>query len=464
MDQQLQTPRIHKVIASSVGRLFHSRLFERFKIASVDREFAVLRARAAADVAGTDVEKFLQELDAPATVDDDLQESIESALTSHQEARHRFERVSDKWDQLFWNGQGSTIEERNHLETKRRQAGGDWVSPQKSFKFLSKTQWVDIVDFAIPDPSSTVEEWSDVSPETVYGPPESIPDVEVSETMKGPGTKEYLLQFSSPSIFIDDEAYARVYEPWDAPADEPLPTIIFGTGLAMACDVMEYWTEEEYVGRQMAPEGYRVILPVPPWHGRREETGFYTGEPYLARMPVSAVELYEAQAKEIAVMTKWAREHDAPRVGVGGISMGGIVSMFVAGHAGTWPESMQPDFALPVAASANVSELLFESSLTEILGVTGALHQAGWNMEKMRNLDDVLTAPSRPGIDPEEIYPVGGLIDDMTKYETLQETLDMWGVPQKNRLEWDCGHFGVTLRAMRTSEFQNFVQSALSGN
>ncbi|NLV08078.1 alpha/beta hydrolase [Haloarcula rubripromontorii] len=463
MSNQLQTPRIHNVIASPVGRLFHSRLFERFKIASVDREFTVLRARAAADVAGTDVEQFLQELDAPDTVDEDLLESIEHALTSHQQARNRFERLSDEWNQLFWKGQKSTIEERNELETKRRDAGGDWVSPQKPFKFLSKTKWVDIVDFAIPDPSSTVEEWSELSPETVYGPPESSPDIQVSETMQGPGTREYLLRFPSPSNFIDDEAYARVYEPWDAPGDEPLPTIIFGTGLAMACDVMEYWTEEEYVGRQLAPQGYRVILPIPPWHGRREQTGFYTGEPYLARMPVSAVELYEAQTKEIALLTRWARDHNASRVGVGGISMGGIVAMFVAGHADTWPELMQPDFALPVAASADVSELLFESSLTEILGVTDALLRAGWDRGKMANLDNVLTAPSTSGIASDEIYPVGGLIDDMTKYETLRETLDKWNVPQENRLEWDCGHFGVTLRAMRTAEFQDFVRLALDG-
>ncbi|KPN28931.1 hypothetical protein SY89_03165 [Halolamina pelagica] len=175
MNNQLQTPRIHKVIASPVGRLFHSRLFERFKIASVDREFTVLRARAAADVAGTDVEQFLQELDAPDTVDEDLLESIEHALTSHQQARNRFERLSDEWNQLFWNGQVSTIEERNELETKRRDAGGDWVSPQKPFKFLSKTKWVDIVDFAIPDPSSTVEEWSELSPRPCTGRLSRVP-------------------------------------------------------------------------------------------------------------------------------------------------------------------------------------------------------------------------------------------------------------------------------------------------
>jgi hypothetical protein len=50
MREQLETPIAHRVITSPLERLFPSRLFERFKIASVDTEFRVLRARAAADL------------------------------------------------------------------------------------------------------------------------------------------------------------------------------------------------------------------------------------------------------------------------------------------------------------------------------------------------------------------------------------------------------------------------------
>ena len=46
-------------------------------------------------------------------------------------------------------------------------------------------------------------------------------------------------------------------EPFDALAEEPFPTLIYGTELAMACDSIEDWTEEEYVGRELAPERYR---------------------------------------------------------------------------------------------------------------------------------------------------------------------------------------------------------------
>ncbi len=462
MTERLSTPLTHRLIASPVGRLFQSRLFERVKIATVDREFGVLRARAAADLAGTDVDAFLDELGASVPVDDSLRENVAAALDQHAAAKSRHEALADEWDRAFWGDSDRSLDDRTRLEKDRREAGADWISPQKTFKFLAKTDLVDIVNFDVPDPDAAIAEWGSLSPADVYPPPDAVPDVETSATMRGPGTREYLVRFPSPSPYVDDQAYARVYEPAESDSDAPLPTLVFGTGLAMACDSIEYWTEEEYVGRELAPEGYRVVLPIPPWHGRREVPGFYTGEPYLSRMPVSAIELYATQAVEIAVLVDWLRSRGAPTVGLGGLSLGGIVTMFVTAHAGTWPESMRPDVAIPVAASADVSDLLLESSLTEILGVRDALLDAGWTSERLSELDALLASPPAPGIDPERIFPVGGLVDEMTQYQTTRETLDRWGVPATNRLEWDCGHFGVTLRAMRTDEFQAFLVRALA--
>jgi pimeloyl-ACP methyl ester carboxylesterase len=186
------------------------------------------------------------------------------------------------------------------------------------------------------------------------------------------------------------------------------------------------------VGRSLAPRGYRVVLPIPPWHGRREVPGAYTGEPYLAGMPGSAIELYATQAAEITVLTDWARSLGAPSVGVGGISLGGIVSTLVASHADTWPTDLQPNFAVLVAPSARVDDLLFDSSRTEILGVTDALQAAGWTRESMDDLGHLLRARDTAGIDPERIYPVGGLRDEMTQYQPTKTVFEEWGVPADN--------------------------------
>ncbi|KOX95367.1 alpha/beta hydrolase [Halorubrum tropicale] len=461
MEERLETPLVHKVLTSPLGRLFHSRLFERFKTSAVDTEFRVLRARAAADLAGTDIDTFLDELGVTGPVDDSFAEKIGDALTSHADARSEYKRVAAEWDDLFWGDSESTLDERTRLEKERREAGTRWVSPQKTFKFLTKNGLVEIVDFDVPDPSAATDRWGSRSAEDVYGPPENHPDIETSRTMRGPGTREYLVRFPSPSQYVDDTAYARVYEPFETLTDQSLPTLVFGTGLAMACDAIEYWTEEEYVGRSLAPRGYRIVLPIPPWHGRREIPGSYTGEPYLARMPESAVELYATQATEIAVLTEWARSCGAPTVGVGGISLGGIVTTLVASHADTWPTECRPDFAVPVAASARVDDLLFDSSLTEILGVTDALQAAGWTAETMDNLGHLLRAPDSAGIDPQRIYPVGGLRDEMTHYQPTKRVFEEWGVPTSNFTEWDCGHFGVLLRVMRTQQFQHLLTTLL---
>lgn len=239
MTEQLSTPLTHRLIASPVGLLFQSRLFERVKVATVDREFGVLRARAAADLAGTDVDVFLDELEVTSPVDQSLRAKIERALEEHQSAKSRYESLAGEWDEVFWGNEERSLDERTRQEKERREAGATWLSPRRTFKFLSKTDLVDIVAFDVPDPETTIDEWGTLAAADVYGPPDTVPEVERSATMRGPDTREYLVRFPSPSPYVEDTAYARVYEPFDAPPEEPLPTLVYGTGLAMACDSIE---------------------------------------------------------------------------------------------------------------------------------------------------------------------------------------------------------------------------------
>jgi len=68
---------------------------------------------------------------------------------------------------------------------------------------------------------------------------------------------------------------------------------------------------------------------------------------------------------------------------------------------------------------------------------------------------------SPPGIDPGRIYPFGGLDDEMTDYASARAPFDDWGVPQGNRTEWDCGHFGTLLRAIRRDDLRDAIRTAL---
>ena len=108
MTEQLSTPLAHRLIASPIGLLLQSRLFERVKIATVDREFGVLRARAAADLASTDVDAFLDELDVTSSVDQSLWKKIARALDEHQSAKSWYESLAAEWDDVFW-GDGNRV-------------------------------------------------------------------------------------------------------------------------------------------------------------------------------------------------------------------------------------------------------------------------------------------------------------------------------------------------------------------
>lgn len=79
----------------------------------------------------------------------------------------------------------------------------------------------------------------------------------------------------------------------------------------------------------------------------------------------------------------------------------------------------------------------------------------------MAELGHLLRAPDTAGIDPDRIYPVGGLRDEMTQYRPTKTVFERWGVPASNVTEWDCGHFGVLLRVMRTQQFQHLLTGVL---
>jgi hypothetical protein len=50
----------------------------------------------------------------------------------------------------------------------------------------------------------------------------------------------------------------------------------------------------------------------------------------------------------------------------------------------------------------------------------------------------------------------------MTKYQPTKAVFETWGGPAANVTEWDCGHFGVLLRVMRTREFQHLLTNLLA--
>ncbi|WP_411966653.1 alpha/beta fold hydrolase [Haloferax sp. YSSS75] len=461
----LETSPLHKLMVSPAGRLLTSRPFETLKTRSLPREFAVVRARAAADVAlGEGPEAYLREVDAPPAPH--LHDRIERALAQYAAVREEYDETMARWNSVFWGGYESLPDERVAIERDRREIAQRRAKPSDIFGFLAKEHLVPPVKFETPDPDDALSRWHHelAEPERLYGfadsrASEEFPRVERSATVRGPGTVEYLLRFTSPSPHLSDDASARVYEPADVDGD--LPTLVFHSGWGMFDDQLVYWPEEEYLARALAPEGYRVILPDAPWHGRREPLGNYSGEPYVARAPVGLFTLYSAAALETAVLTDWARTEGAPVVGVGGVSLGGTIALHVGGRCGEWPESMRPDLLFPVGAPGAIDQTLLSGSLTKLLDIDKALDAAGWTGGHLHEFAPLLNPPKTPCLAPERVFSFIGSRDGMAPARTARVLFDEWGIPRPNRHEWDCGHFGVLANLIRRDEFQRTVTREL---
>jgi hypothetical protein len=49
----------------------------------------------------------------------------------------------------------------------------------------------------------------------------------------------------------------------------------------------------------------------------------------------------------------------------------------------------------------------------------------------------------------------------MTDYASARALFDRWDVPEANRTEWECGHFGTLLRAIRKDDLRQTIGAAL---
>ncbi|MGP1353875.1 MAG: alpha/beta hydrolase family protein [Parasphingopyxis sp.] len=457
----LHTSSMHRMLCGPLGWLLTTGLFNNLKMAMLPREFRMARARSVA-VLHTDPSDFLNALGATDAARRRLEGSATKALTELAHRRAALQPVEAQWEDAVWGGEPSDPSTLVALEEKRRALSEAALKPGMLFRFLWKEPSIAPTGFATPDPAEALSQatgWLE-KPELLYAAPEAPAAVERSASIPGPAGPEYLIRFRSPSPFTDrDTVTARVYQPASGSTDAP--TFVFGSGLGMVYDLIGYWPEEDYMARRLARRGVRTILPESPWHGRRELPGRYSGEPYLARAPVSIYELFSAQARETAAIVAWARSEGARRVGVGGVSLSGLVAQQVVGHCGAWPEAMRPDMVFIGAGSSHVDQVVVMGDLSERLGMTAAVRGAGWTDALLAKLRPLLDPPETPAIPPEAILTYLGSRDRSTPYALARQLLDRWKVPERNRIVHDADHMALYTRLIRSDEAASRIADML---
>ncbi len=444
-----------QILSSPLIKKHIPRLVETVKTRRVAREFKIGRLSAAASMCiGKDASAFLEELGVTDRISAKLRRRIEQGL-------HEFERVWQDWDasvrqceEVFWNytrQEWRPDDARLAIHRERRIKSEARMRPLQQLGFLLDKPFVPSVRFSIPSPDDipAALENSLQHPEELFAAPDTMPPIETSYKVPGPSGQEYVIRFPSPSRFMGDMVFARIFEP-RKPLDGQ-PTLIYSGAFGMAYDQLTYWPEETNLGRPLAALGYRVVIIESPWHGRRISEGFSSGEPFLSTAPLGCVQFVSAQVQETAVLMHWARTSGSSAVAVAGISLGGMAMQQLVCRCRGWPARLRPDAALLSAATSHAEHIVRDSELSHMIGLTDALQNAGWNDQTIMMLNNIFDTPA-PAIDPRRVNMVFGAYDSLVPYATATAIADAWRLPQENIITWSTGHLGVLMDMLKTPQ------------
>jgi pimeloyl-ACP methyl ester carboxylesterase len=276
--------------------------------------------------------------------------------------------------------------------------------------------------------------------------PDIFPAVECSRRIPVPRGTDYWIRFPSPSQVMADMVYARVHEP---PGVSNPPTLIFGHGMCVEFDHYHNLVDE-IAG--LTEQGIRVVRPEAPWHGRRVLPGHFGGEQLLSTAPMGMFDFVAAQHQEWAVLIDWCRQTSSGPVAIGGGSLGAQTAKSIAMRANDWPEKLRPDAVFAVIHCSHIAEAVLDGALSDIWNFSGALREAGWSRESVREWLLRLDPMRQPCVPPHRVVSVTGSHDIVTRPEWADRQLDYWQVPAENRFRYRRGHFSVPLGMVRDTQ------------
>lgn len=297
------------------------------------------------------------------------------------------------------------------------------------------------VRWQIPDRESVVQRHGGRLGGPAAFPAPSTTTVDVSRAVRSTLGREYWLRFRAPSPWLDDDAWAHVYEP-DGVADPP--SLIALHGIAMEPEMWKPITEPDF---ELVRRGFRVIRAVAPGHARRTRAGSYGGEIAMARGPLGFIELFEAWVAEVAVLTGWLRQRSVRPIALAGLSLGALTAQLVAGATDAWPERLRPDAVLLTATSGDVVETVLRGSIARALGAERVLADHGWSRDDVEPWRPLLEPGAKPAMAPERIVMALGAGDTLTPFAGGMALAEKWNVPRRNLFVRPRGHFTLGLDA-----------------
>lgn len=406
--------------------------------------FPLSRLWAAARAANGSIPRFYDEV--PMEPIPGVGARLRKTLDRFETAREAVNATEGRWRQVFFGEQDTELYRLVAIEAARRDRRNSYNATRRHFSYLRRRRPVPPVRWEVPAAEEVEADYGALlaDPAAAFAPPDPFPEVFESQRVPGPVGEEYWLRFRSPSPIMNDEVFARVYEP--VGAVDP-PSLVFGHGICVEFDHWHGLADEVFALCRM---GIRVIRPEAPWHGRRVPDGRFGGEAFIARAPRGALDTFSAQLLEWPVLIDWSRRTSRGPVAVGGSSLGALLAQLLAVRAAGWPSALHPDVLFLITHCGHSEDAALRGSMAKLWGVADAIARRGWTEEQaLRWLPLLDPRGAAPAVDPENIVTVLGSRDTVTPFATGRALIDEWRVPEKNRFIWRRGHFSVPLRMMR---------------
>jgi hypothetical protein len=435
-----------RLLSSPLGSLITRPWFDRLVLqVGLAAYFPLSRAWAAAALADGDIDRFKAEVPLR-RLPNGLERGVARTLRRVAELAADHAAADRRWEQLFFSaGAAAGPEQLIAAERARRRASDTFMKARLAFLPLRLRASLPSVRFAIPTPEQVEGRHGARLPDigAAYRPPDPLPPIQESRRMPGAHGAEYWLRFPSGDAAVGETAWAHVFEP-DGVADPP--SLIDAHGLAVEIESLD--GVEDGVA-DLVQLGVRVVRIEAPWHNRRRLPGWYGGEPFLASSPLSALDLFSAEVRELAMLVAWCRTNSGGRVAVGGTSLGALASQLLASHCRHWPAAYRPDAIFLGTTTEDVGGLSFDSSIAKLVGAPGALRAAGWTpagIDRWRPLTDPRDPPP---LDPRDIVMVLGTADDVTPFSRGAALAKRWRIPRESLFLRPMGHFSAALDLIR---------------
>lgn len=406
--------------------------------------FPVSRLWAAARSANGDVDKFFAAV--PMPVLESKRANIKHLLDNFEAKRAQILKTEHAWREMFFNQRPFPESELHQLERLRLAHRNEYNKTRRSFAHLRKNVTSSVRDCFL-NPQQVIDIYGKQNDnQALFGVPDMLPEIEVSQSIIKRHSKNHWLRFASPSARMNDKVYARVLEPIGV--SNP-PTLIFGHGIGVEFD---HWRNTVDFLKYLPQMGIRVIRPEAPWHGRRVPDGFYGGEYFLSTTPLSGFDFFSAQHREWAVLIDWARRTSDGPLAIGGSSLGAQSAQMTSIRANLWPSEYQPDVLFLMTHCAHLWEVALDGDLADIWNLHQPLKELGWNRKATEQLMQRLDPQGEPCMQAEHIISVLGADDGVTPYRSGRRLQKLWELPPENCFSWPCGHFEVPLRIVRDQQ------------